>query len=532
MTLHGHSIIAGKVTRSESGVTFLPVNPSTGADLAPPVHEASLELADQALAAADEAFDALRSKSPAERAAFLDAIADGIEALGDALLERAQAETGLPLARLAGERSRTTGQARLFARLIREGSWQEARIDRAIPDRQPLAKPDVRRFMQPVGPVVVFGASNFPLAISVAGTDTVSALAAGCPVVVKAHPGHPGTCEMIARVISEAADRAGMPSGTFSMVHGRGVEIGMALVKHPLTTAVAFTGSLRGGRALFDAASARPSPIPFYGELGSVNPVFLLPGALQQRGPQIAESFVGSLTMGVGQFCTNPGVVFGVKGDGFQDFTEKTASLVRAWPPSTMLHFGISQAFKDGLKRISSVKGIDLLGMSEGTARGNSAQASAMVFSTDLETYRANEDLHEEVFGPASIVTQCQSREELEQVAESLQGQLTASIHGTAEDLREHARLIRILERKVGRIIFNGFGTGIEVCPAMHHGGPYPSSTHSFFTSIGTAAIYRFVRPVCYQGFPDECLPAPLQNANPAGMWRMVDGAMTQESLN
>jgi NADP-dependent aldehyde dehydrogenase len=333
---------------------------------------------------------------------------------------------------------------------------------------------------------------------------------------------------MIARAIAEAADRVGMPSGCFSMVHGKGVEIGMALVKHPLTQAVAFTGSLRGGRALFDAAAARPVPVPFYGELGSVNPVFLLPGALEQRGAQIAENFVGSLTMGVGQFCTNPGVVFGVKSRGFQDFTEKTASLVRVWPPSTMLHTGISKAYKDGLRRVSRVPGIDLLGMSEGTARGDSAHASAMVFSTNLATYEASEALHEEVFGPASIVTRCDSKEEMERVAESLQGQLTASIHGTPEDLREHARLVRILERKVGRIIFNGFGTGIEVCPSMHHGGPYPSTTHSFFTSIGTAAIYRFVRPVCYQGFPDDCLPEPLQNANPGGAWRMVDGGMTQ----
>ncbi|MEZ0389116.1 MAG: aldehyde dehydrogenase (NADP(+)), partial [Verrucomicrobium sp.] len=497
MTLHGHSIIAGKVLLSSSGESFLPQNPATGADLSPPVHEAPVEHADLALQAADAAFDELRAKTPEQRAAFLEAIADGIEGLGDLLLQRAQVETGLPLARLSGERARTTGQARLFAKLIREGTWLEARIDRAIPDRQPLAKPDVRRMMQPLGPVVVFGASNFPLAISVAGTDTVSALAAGCPVVAKAHPGHPGTCEMIARVIAEAGDRTGMPAGAFSLVHGKGVEIGMALVKHPLTTAVAFTGSLRGGRALYDAACARPSPLPFYGELGSVNPVFLLPGALQQRATQIAEGFVGSLTMGVGQFCTNPGVVFGVKSEGFQDFTEKTASLVRVWPPSTMLHSGISHAFKEGLKRISRVKGIDLLGMSEGTARGEAAQASAMVFSTDLETYQTNEALHEEVFGPASIVTRCATQEDLEKVAEGLEGQLTASIHGTPEDLRNHARLIRILERKVGRIIFNGFGTGIEVCPSMHHGGPYPSSTHSFFTSIGTAAIYRFVRPVC-----------------------------------
>ena len=327
MHLHGQSIIAGKVTPSD-GATFNATNPTTGEALTPVIHEATAALADAALRAADAAFDEFRAKSPEQRASFLEAIATNIEALGDELLQRAHAETALPMARCTAERGRATGQARLFAKLIRDGSWLEARIDRPIPDRQPLPKPDVRRMMQPVGPVVVFGASNFPFAISVAGTDTVSALGAGCPVVVKAHPGHPGTCEMIAGAIIKALEQTNMPAGAFSIVQGKGNDIGLALVRHPLTCAVAFTGSLRGGRALFDAAVSRPNPIAFYGELGSVNPVFLLPGALKERADKIADAFVTSLTMGVGQFCTNPGLVFGLQGEGMKAFLDKTSALV------------------------------------------------------------------------------------------------------------------------------------------------------------------------------------------------------------
>lgn len=527
MNLHGQSIIAGKVTPSD-GAPFHAVNPANGEALPGTFFEAPASHADAALRAADAVFDEFRATSTEQRALFLEAIANQIEAIGDPLLQRAHAETGLPMARVTAERGRATGQARLFAKVIREGSWTEARIDRAIPDRQPLPKPDIRRMMVPLGPVVVFGASNFPLAISVAGTDTVSALGVGCPVVVKAHPGHPGTCELVASAIVKAAEETGMPAGVFSIVQGKGNDIGMSLVKHPLTQAAAFTGSLRGGRALYDAAAARPSPIPFYGELGSVNPVFLLPGALKERAPQIAEAFLGSLTMGVGQFCTNPGLVFGLQGDDLKTFLDKTASLVKAWAPSTMLHGGICASFNSGLDRIGSVKGVELVAKSEADAKSDASQAPAVLYATDAKTFAANDTLREEVFGPASVVTHCGDKEELERIAESFDGQLTAAIHGTPEDLRQHARLIRILERKAGRIIFNGFGTGIEVCPSMHHGGPYPASTHSFFTSIGTAALYRFVRPVCYQGFPDDCLPGPLQNKNTNKAWRIVDGEITQ----
>ena len=527
MNLHGQSIIAGKVTSSD-GVTFIATNPATGEVLPGVFHEAPVAHADAALRAADAAFDDFRATSPEQRAQLLEAIATNIEAIGDELLQRANAETALPMARCTAERGRAVGQARLFAKLIRDGSWLEARIDRAMPDRQPLPKPDVRRMMVPVGPVVVFGASNFPFAISVAGTDTVAALGAGCPVVVKAHPGHPGTCEMIAGAIVKALADTNMPAGAFSIVQGKGNDIGLALVRHPLTCAAAFTGSLRGGRALFDAACARPNPIPFYGELGSVNPVFLLPGALKERADKIAEAFVTSLTMGVGQFCTNPGLVFGLESDAMKQFLDKTSELVRAWAPSSMLHGGICHSFATGVERFSSTKGLKLVAQSQTPASKEASQAAATLFSTDVFSFEASDSLREEVFGPTSIVTHCGAKGDLERVAESFDGQLTAAIHGTPDDLREHARLVRILERKAGRIIFNGFGTGIEVCPSMHHGGPYPAATHSFFTSIGTAAIYRFVRPVCYQGFPDDCLPEAIRNQNASKVWRMIDGEITQ----
>lgn len=527
MTLHGQSIIAGSVASASAGA-FSATNPTTGETLAPAFHEAPATLADAALRAADAAFDEFRSRTPDQRATLLEAIADGVEALGDELLQRAHAETALPMARLTGERARLTGQARLFAKVIRDGSWLAARIDLAMPDRQPLPKPDVRRFMQPVGPVVVFGASNFPFAISVAGTDTVSALGAGCPVVVKAHPGHPGTCEMIAAVVVEALKKTGMPAGAFSIVQGKGNEIGLALVRHPATCAVAFTGSLKGGRALFDAAVSRPNPIPFYGELGSVNPVFLLPGALKERADKMAEAFLGSLTMGVGQFCTNPGLVFGVRGTELDAWREKTAALVRAWQPATMLHGGIHASFNSGVERLGRLQGLQLVAKSDAPAKPEAAQACAVLFAADLETFERHQSLREEVFGPVSLLTTVPGKADLERIAESMEGQLTASIHGTPDDLREHARLVRILERKAGRIIFNGFGTGIEVCPSMHHGGPYPAATYSHYTSIGTAAIYRFVRPVCYQNFPDDCLPGPIRNKNASGAWRMIDGEMTR----
>lgn len=522
MTLTGHHFIAGKSV-APTGPLFKAANPSNSQMLEPSFGEGT-ELVDEALLAADAAFDDLRLAPVEKRAAFLESLADEIVALGDALLERAHAETALPMARLTGERGRAVGQCKVFAALIRDGSWANLRIDRAISDRQPLPKPDVRQMLLPLGPVVVFGASNFPFAIGVVGTDTVCALAAGCSVVVKGHPAHPGTCEMLAGAVYAALTKNGLPAGAFSMLHGKSNDIGIALVKHPITRAVGFTGSLRGGRALMDVAAARPEPIPFYGEMGSVNPVFVLPRALKERAAKMAEAYVQSVNMGVGQFCTNPALVLGVKSAELQTFVQSAAELAAKVAPATMLHRGICDAFDSGVGAWSKISGLKLAGKSEAAPSADASQAACQIFTTDIKTFEANPSLHREVFGPCSIITECSTVDELLAFARGLEGQLTAAIHGTPEDLCEFAPLVRILERKVGRIIFNGFGTGIEPCPSMHHGGPYPAASHPFFTSIGTASIYRFVRPVCYQGFPDDCLPAPLQNANAAGAFRLVDG--------
>lgn len=528
MELQGKHLIGGRVG-AEASATFHGAAAATGQPLEPAYHEATAAEVDRALRAAEAAFDRLRAAAPERRADLLDAIADQIVALGDALLERAHLETALPMARLTAERGRAVNQTRLFARLIREGSWIEARIDRGQPARQPLPKPDVRRMLVPIGPVVVFGASNFPLAIGVVGTDTVCALAAGCPVVVKGHPAHPGTGEMLGIAVRTALAAVGLPPESFSLLHGAGHELGLALVRHPATRAVAFTGSLRGGRALYDAAAARPDPIPVYAEMGSTNPVFLLPGALEQRAEQIAEGYIGSVTMGVGQFCTNPGIVLGLEAAGLERFLESAGRLAAETQPATMLHAGIQRAFAAGLQRVAGTPGVRVVGRSPAGPAENGSQAACAVFATDPETLDSQTYLREELFGPSSIVVRCTEVEEMVRYAESLDGQLTATLHGTDDDLRRYEQLVRVLERKVGRLVFNGFPTGIEVCAAMHHGGPYPATTDPHFTSIGTASVYRFVRPICYQGFPDAALPDELRNRNVRGIWRLVDEQVTKE---
>ncbi|MEZ4701919.1 MAG: aldehyde dehydrogenase (NADP(+)) [Rhodothermales bacterium] len=526
MDLLGKHLLGG-VSSADGQHVFYAVNPSDGSKLQPGFHEALPEEVDQALHLADGAFTGLRQMTPAQRAAMLRAIAEEILALGDALLDRAHAETGLPMGRLQGERGRAVNQIRLFADLIEEGSWVQARIDVGDPERQPLPKPDVRSMLMPIGPVAVFGASNFPLAIGVAGTDTISALGAGCPAVVKAHPAHPGTSEMMGQAISRGLARTGAPAGSFSMLQGAGHAMGIAMVQHPLTRAVAFTGSFRGGRALFDAAASRPDPIPVYAEMGSVNPVFLLPGALAQRAEQIAQGYLQSVNLGVGQFCTNPGLVVGIEGESLGRFVEAAGKMAAETPAATMLHPGIAAAYRDGVQRIAQTQGVRVAGRAA-DADEASCQAACVIFQTDIATLGDQEQLMEEVFGPASIVASGSSLDDLIAVARKLDGHLTATVHGTDEDLASHAELIRVLETKVGRLIFNGFPTGIEVCAAMHHGGPYPATTDSHFTSIGTGAIFRFARPICYQNFPDAALPEELRNRNAAGVWRLVNNAMTQ----
>jgi len=488
--------------------------------------EASSVHIDGAAAAAAAAFDAYRATPADARATFLDRIATAIEK-DDDLIDAAQAETALPTQRLAGERARTANQLRMFASLVREGSWVDARIDRALPARTPLPKPDIRRMLIPIGPVAVFGASNFPLAFSVAGGDTASALAAGCPVVVKAHPAHPATSEIAARAITSAARAAGMPAGVFSMLQSTRNDIARALVQHPQVKAVGFTGSLRAGRALFDAAAERPEPIPVYAEMGSVNPVFLLPGALAERAASIAEGLKDSVTQGVGQFCTNPGLTIGVGDERFDAFVNQLDGLMSAAPPGTMLTPAICQSYEAGIQRLS---GIDGVARRRSSTTKQDSQALPSLFVTDGGAFLRHHEVGEEVFGPSTVVVRCGSREELEAVARQLEGQLTATIHGTAADLEEYASLVSILEHKAGRLIVNGFPTGVEVCPSMQHGGPYPATTDSRTTSVGTAAIHRFARPVAYQNFPQLLLPAELQDANPRGIWRLVDGQLTKDA--
>lgn len=511
--------------------TFHAVNPATGQRLPPEFRDATAADVDAALRAAAAACAPYRAQPPARIAGFLDRIATGLEALGGALVERAHAETGLPLARLQHERERTINGVRIFADLVREGSWISARIDRGNPGRTPAPKPDLRTMLVPIGPVVVFGASNFPLAISVAGNDTIGALAAGCPVVVKAHPAHPGTSDLVAGAIEKAVVALDMPLGLFSMVHGAGHEVGLALVRHAETRAVAFTGSLAGGRALFDAAAARPEPIPVYAEMGSINPVILLPGALADRASEIGAAYIKSVTMGVGQFCTNPGLVLGMEDAGLDRFVESASRAAENAPPSTMLHAGIRDAFMKGVARLEQTPGVTLEGKSSTDAQSMRTEAPCVIFSTTADVLASEPHLSEEVFGPTSAVVKCRDRAELERAIRRLTGHLTASVHGTPTDLEEYRDLVALLETKVGRIIFNGFGTGLEVCAALHHGGPYPATTDSHFTSIGQGGIFRFARPLCYQNFPQEALPEPLRDRNTMGIWRLVDGVLTRDDV-
>ena len=439
---------------------------------------------------------------------------------------------GLPETRLTGERARTVNQLRLFAQVVREGSWVDARIDTAIPDRQPAPRPDLRRMLVPMGPVIVFGASNFPFAYSVAGGDTASALAAGNPVVVKAHERHPGTSELTAVAIRRAVEACHFPAGVFSMLHGLGKTVGLALVRHPVARAVGFTGSRTAGRALFDAAAARPDPIPVFAEMSSLNPVFILPEALKEREAKIAEGLKNSVTLGAGQFCTKPGLVFGLQGVEFEQFQQALAQLLKTVEPATMLHAGICDAYHEGLARVSRNERREVVRPLGEEFRCRENPGRTVLVSTDARTFRSNPELAGEVFGPFSILISAPTLAEMEDMAQHLEGQLTATVHGTPGDFQQAGKLLRLLERKAGRLIINGFPTGVEVCPAMNHGGPYPATTDVRFTSVGTAAIYRFARPVCYQDFPAGLLPAALRDENPLGIRRLLNGKPTQDAVS
>lgn len=536
MTLTGQSIIEGASTnrRQQSGTDrdarFNAINPATGQVLDPEYISASAEDVERATSAAEQAFYMYSQLSGAKKGMLLREIAKELEVIRDSLVERANLETALPVPRLQGEVARTANQLRLFAEVVEEGSWIMARIDHALPSRTPLPRPDLRSMLRPLGPVAIFGASNFPLAFSVAGGDTASALAAGNPVVVKAHPAHPGTSELVGQVIASCVRTAGLPPGIFSLLFDKGTSVGTALVKHPRIKAVGFTGSLSAGRALMDIAAARPSPIPCFTEMSSTNPVFLLPNALRERREQIARDLYGSITLGAGQFCTKPGLVFlpHSEADGMLDQLQQ---FVHQSAPFTMLTQGIAAQFSRTLAERKKSGNVQCRSKSDENGADNPFTSHATLLTTDAASLEAQPTLSEEIFGPSALLVSCTNREQILRAAESLQGHLTATIHGTVEDFDENRDLFAILERKVGRLIFNGYPTGVEVSHAMVHGGPYPATSDGRSTSVGSQAIFRFARPVCYQNFPDSALPDELRDSNPRGIFRMVDGNMTRESL-
>lgn len=525
MQLSGSSFIAGH-RGSQSGKLFHAKEAATGASLEPAYVSATMDELNEAAAAAAEAFNSFSRSSLAERAALLRTIADGLESISADLVARARLESALPEARLAGEVGRTCGQLRLFASVLDEGSWLNARVDTALPDRKPLPRPDLRSMLFAIGPVAVFGASNFPLAFSVAGGDTASALAAGNPVIVKAHSAHPGTSELVAGVIADSITRSGLHPGVFSMLYDEGIAIAQALVQHPAVQCVAFTGSRRAGRALMDLAAARPNPIPCFTEMSSVNPVFILPGALSADPVSAARGLHASYTLGAGQFCTKPGLVFLPESEAAKGFAAELRTLASASQPFTMLTHGIAEAYHRDLQ---AREGLGIV--SSASEEAVSPRTHAVLFEAKMEDLRENGVLQEEIFGPSTLLVAWQDRASLLAAAEALEGHLTATLLGTEDDLLGAEDLVAILERKVGRLLFNGFPTGVEVSHAMVHGGPYPATSDSRFTSVGSQAMLRFVRPRCYQNFPQTALPAALQDANPLGISRLVNGTLTRDAI-
>jgi alpha-ketoglutaric semialdehyde dehydrogenase len=522
MNINGEMIIGASIVRGAAG-TVRAYNPGTKQELEPAFGLATPDDLARACLLADAAVEPYRALSLEERANFLETIAQRIIDLGPALIERASQESGLPTARLEGERGRTVGQLRLFAKVVRDGLFLEATLDSALPERTP-PRADLRMRKIPVGPVAVFGASNFPLAFSVAGGDTASALAAGCPVVVKAHNAHLGTSELVGKAVLQAALDCGMPEGVFSLLIGEGNMIGGDLVSHPAIRAVGFTGSRAGGLALAQIASRRKEPIPVYAEMSSINPVYLLPGALANGGAALAGAFVDSLTMGVGQFCTNPGLVIGVAGPQLDAFRAAATAALQLKPAGTMLTAGIHTAYTDAVGIRAGIAGVTLV--ADGSSEGAGCAAKAALYECDATTFLANPALEEEIFGPVSLLIACQDEGELLAVTRHLEGQLTATVHAVASDHALAGALLPLLERKVGRILFNGFPTGVEVAHAMVHGGPFPATTDPRSTSVGATAIERFLRPVCYQDVPAGLLPDALKDGNPLRIARLINGEL------
>lgn len=519
------NIIAGKSVVG-SGTTFKSQNPATQSALKGDFEIATHENVNQAVNAASDAFEIYKNTSGAKKAELLRCIADEIEGLGDALIQRAMQESGLPEGRFKGERGRTCGQLRMFANVVEEGSWVDPVIDEAMPDRKPMPRVDIRTMLQPLGPVVVFGASNFPLAFSAAGGDTASALASGCPVIVKAHPSHPGANALVSEAVAKAIEKCDLPAGLYSTLYDTGHTIGAALVQHPNITAVGFTGSETGGKALMDLAAGRKNPIPVYAEMGSTNPVFILPEKLDNEIDSLPTVISKSVTMGVGQFCTNPGLLIVLKDQNLEPFTSKLEQAFEGLASHTMLSEGIYKNFISKRENALNTEGVKSIQTID--AVPNTLKAPPAIAKVTYQDFQKNPKLHEEVFGPYTMMVVCDDKDEMLSVAKNLQGQLTSTLMGTEEDLKANVDLINIIKDKVGRLVFNGVPTGVEVGNAMHHGGPFPSSSNSRYTSVGTGAIKRFARPMAWQNCPESLLPDALKNGNPLNIWRRVNGEMTK----
>ncbi|MEM9456072.1 MAG: aldehyde dehydrogenase (NADP(+)) [Myxococcota bacterium] len=513
--------IAGHVTRGE-GEPFSAINPRNGRALPTEFHDATPDQLMRAVYEAEEAHAVWRRASRERRAALLDAIANAIVGLGEELVTRATAETGLPPVGLVRERNRTAAQLRMFAELIREGRYLGARIDHALPDRTPVPRPDLRRMLVPIGPIVVFGAGNFPLAFSVAGGDTASALAAGCPVVAKAHPAHPGTCALVARAVAGAVAEVGAPPGVWSCVHGRSDSVGRTLVLHPATRAVAFTGSLSGGQSLWDLAAQRPEPIPLFAEMGSINPVLLLPDALAADPEGIAKELFASMTRGAGQFCTNPGLVLALEGEATEQFLAQLSTLVEEASPAPMLRAGLAESFVARAGELAEHGATRLAG--PGWVKSGHAGVQPVLWRTTAKVVSREPSLREECFGPSTIVAVAKDARDLLTAVRSLPGQLSVTIHAGDGDWALVDGVLPDLEERAGRVLYGGVPTGVEVSPAMQHGGPWPATSDARFTSVGTAAIDRFLRPMCWQNTPQDRLPEELRDGNPAGIPRLVNG--------
>jgi len=519
----------GNQLSAKGSKTYKTFNPQLNVENEYIFTEASSEEIREATSLAAAAFKTFRTLSGERKAAFLNAIADEILALDDELLDTYVSESGLPKGRAQGERGRTIGQLRSFAKVVHEGSWVEATIDTAQPERQPMPKVDLRKMLVPLGPIVVFGASNFPLAFSTAGGDTAAAFAAGCPVIVKSHPMHAGTGELVASAIVKATEKTSMPNGVFSNLNSSGIEVGQELVQDANVKGVGFTGSIRGGRALFDVAAKRPEPIPVFAEMGSVNPVVILPIALRNRGNDLAETYAKSITLGAGQFCTNPGLILGIKGIELNNFISKLSEEIVKQEPSCMLHPSIIGAYEKNKANALSQFGLEAVADFDGDVKANYGQQT--ITTVDGNIFLENATLHQEVFGPFSMVVQCESTEQLEAIIAKLEGQLTGTIIADNDELSNYSRVVEGLKNRVGRVIFNGVPTGVEVCPAMNHGGPYPASTDSRFTAVGIHSIKRWVRPFSYQDWPNALLPDELKNENPTHISRLIDGVQTNNKI-